>query len=271
MSERRHRWAVAFVATVVAGCGAKTGLEIEERDAGLEIDAPRATDASRPRSDAPVDPCEPDPGLPPPVLRYTFDGDLRDTGALGPLHEGEAIEGVELVGGRCGGAVVVGDPGYVRFADTARVLASLDAVTIDVWIREEVATRTGPVFVGCRSALHGFHAYRGVAPARFTICWGAGRPPEGPGGCGGATLDAGVWHRLAFRYEGPGAPFEVYVDGELARSFEPEAADYDLFGATVNDLFVGSDPESPGGARSRISIDELRVYDVALDPAELAP
>jgi hypothetical protein len=266
---RRNLITVAGFVLLLEACGAKSGLRLWGKASSVD-DAGAARDAATSEPDASREPdagsaCMP-AGTREPLLHYPFESELLNHGRLVGAHDGEAVEEIGFVErGVCNRALIVGDPGHIRLRDTSRVLVSLDAVTISLWVREQIATLSGPVFVGCRSEYHGFHSYRGVSP-QLTTCYGAGRPSAGPGGCASIELDASSWRHLLYRYPGVGADLEIYVDGVIGeRIRSSEFAAFDVYGETVTDLYVGYDTESPGGQRTRLEVDELRVYDVALD------
>ena len=80
---------------------------------------------------------------------------------------------------------------------------------------------------------------------------------------GGPVLETGVWYFLAGT-KLPGAGLEAYVDGELVAEGDKEG-DADI---TTSPIYVGAG--APGWMPVSGTIDELKIWDVALTEEEIA-
>ena len=205
------------------------------------------------------------PGLPAPVAQWTFDTGVRDE--IGSLHA-ELPAGAELSGGRLRAAAGQKEP--VALA-TRPLPRDLREKTLEVWVRVEQLPEKGAAFFqiantsgfrgaaldGIRYAGGAARQWENISTARFRTADLKGPPEE--------TRPGGVLHlAIAYATDGTislyrngrpyGAPYKPEIDTPVGR-----------LQTYLHDDAVVTFTASPG-----LELDEARLYDTALSPAQIA-
>jgi len=199
-----------------------------------------------------------------PVAAYSFDENEGEVAAdLAGEHHG-ALENTEWVKGRYGSAIFLdGTNDYVEIPDSPE-LALTEEFTLEAWVRPDGFADEGVVISKEVDGNHSYQLYgasreEGGVPEGFLgydtepFVWEDVEDEENP-------LQPKVWNHLALTFDG--AYLRLYVNGELADTeFSPPAL------AGEGPLLIGGngDEEFFQGR-----IDEVRVYDRALDASALA-
>lgn len=199
-----------------------------------------------------------------PLLRYVFNGDVLNRGALTGYHG--TAGAVTYPAGKFSQAVKFDgtDATGVVLTDTRLVLGADFKWTIGFWFREDVLKTDSRLLAmrGIGEGLGGWETYHGVSSTtQLTTC--------SDGGCMSFTTPAaGAWHHLLMRYDGEsatvGAPMEFYLDGVYVGSIANEGRIPMTAGA--RDLAFGRDPFY--GHPSLFHVDEVRVFNTVFTPAE---
>jgi len=253
------------VLAAISGCGARTALR--DGSAGSDSPSDGDGDGDGDGDDGCADGAGgmPSVGQPPPLLYFAFEGDARNLGTLGAAYDGIVHSGW-FDAGIAGRAVVTQLPAFIELPGSAAPLSAAAALTIAFWFMEDGAAALNTAMLDCRSGDDGFHVYRGVYDDYLSLCWGAGDPSLGPGGCGPFPLEAGGWHHLLVERSGEAGDVEVWLDA--ARVVTLPASGHDVFGETTNDIFLGAPHVGELNGSGRLRFDELRVYDRVLDETQ---
>lgn len=202
-----------------------------------------------------------DPGL---VAHWSFDegggtrvADLSGNGNDGTVHDAKFVKNN---GGYC--LEFDGQTSYVD-CGSGPSLDLEEALTLEGWVFPAVAPDAEPGVFGKH-----FQSYL-VTYYRDGQCWAyinAGAHNVH------APLGAGAWHHVAFTFDG--RHLKLYVDGKLQASREAEANRANKSGRFLIGCVMG-DPNAPDPAYTHTShflgmIDEVRVYNRALSPEEVA-
>ncbi|HWM63912.1 MAG TPA: LamG domain-containing protein [Solirubrobacterales bacterium] len=215
-------------------------------DAG-EIAADRATPIQTPQAA--------------PVAAYSFDqGQGEFVGDLAGEHHG-ALKNTDWVRGKFGSAIYLdGSNDYVEVAD-ATDLDLTEEFTLETWVRPDVVDSWEPVI------------WKGTETFYSYSLGAAGETPGVPEGFladeasswvdveGEEVLPANTWSHLALSFDG--AHLRLYVNGEL---IDKEVAPKNTENSNGPLLIGATDEESFFNGR----IDEVRIYDRALDAGEIA-
>lgn len=257
-----HLCAIGLVAAACDGGPAPV-------DASAPMDAftPVLVGACRSDDYRPRASCE-DVALPEPILSMSFEGTLAVGGTRNGGIDG-FVTGSEptYVPGPRGVAMRLAADGEVMLNGSAERLRNAPALTFALWIREPEGPARFKSYLHCRSQRHGFSTYRGVMG--MATCAGARNELWGPAGCAypWAACDDRRWHHLVVRYDG-GVLLTIFLDGQVASSVElVDAPEGSLF-ASAAPLALGA-PPGTGPMEGPLDVDELRVWDRALDPREI--
>ncbi len=204
-------------------------------------------------------------GLPTPpphqlVAHYKFDGDLTDS--TSNALNGVATGAITFEAGQIGQmAVFSGDSG-VTVANDPLLNFGSDGFTVAMWLRVDSQTADQNLVEKTDGTAAGFR-YRNQAGAGVTpaIDDGAGTLLGGPYG---GKFSFGSLHHIAF-VRRPAAPSGgLYIDGVLQNNYTA-----DLNVSNSGDLKIGFATVIPGSG-ARLAIDDLRIYNFALNDAEVA-
>jgi len=142
-----------------------------------------------------------------------------------------------------------------------------DAITVAAWIKVSSFT----LFCQCIVA-------RGESSWRLQRWWDSNRlefacqgitmeTREVPGVCGNINVNNGEWHHVVGTYDGD--RIALYVDGKLDNS---ELASGEI-ALSNQPIYIGHEPDSPKWSPDKYwngMIDDVRIYNYALSPAEVA-
>jgi hypothetical protein len=200
-----------------------------------------------------------------PVAEYSFDGGEEAGTALEDLageNDGTIEGGTEWARGRYGESLrFANHEGECVSVPNSAALGLGEELTIEAWVKPDSLVSEPIVY----KETEGYWSYW------FGIALGQeGRPEANIADEGGeewnvrspTSIEVGVWSHLAVTYDG--AHMRLYVDGE-------EVATKAVPGATLKSegpLYIGCAPPNTETFDGRI--DELRIYQRALDSAEVA-
>ena len=196
---------------------------------------------------------------PPPILRYTFDGNGSNTGAAAGFPA--TFNNVSFPAGKFGSAVKFNGTNA-----TTAIIAGTNASfwrstsskwTIGFWFREDTQVDN--------AALLDLRDTQGWETFDSASAGGSLYTCASPNGCNNFTGPSlGAWHHILYRYDAAsytsGAALDVYLDGTLVASSAAGATP--LVGPGVPDLLLGS-----GFGTSHFYVDDLKIYDNVYTPA----
>ena len=196
-----------------------------------------------------------------PIAAYSFDeGEGKVAGDNAGEHNGDLVN-TEWVKGKYGSAIYLdGNSDYVEIPDSPELQLE-EEFTLESWVRPEGVEDEGAVI---SKTAGGFYSYQLYAGSRE-----AAGIPEGFLGYEAwawedvedeTPLQAKTWNHLALTFDG--ANLRLYVNGELVDTESSLPAM-----ASVGSLYLGGN-EDEEDFKGRI--DEVRIYDRALDAGELA-
>jgi hypothetical protein len=252
------------IASVVAGCALLSGAADlvvgtpppdGEASPDATADAPVPLDASEDAGEPPR--CD-EPGL---VARWKL-----DEGAGTVVHDctsrrldGTLAGAAAWIAGIHGMAVDL-DGGHLDFGDPA-ALRLTGPLTAAIWVRMRNDGNTTQYFVGRRTRVaSGWRISREIDQYGFVIQGDAG---SGSVDTGSIVFDTWVHVAGVFR---PGAAVELYLDGQLSLG-DTSAVPAAIF-VEADPFYVGVRGDGLFGLRG--SVDDVRIYDRALDAAEIA-
>lgn len=259
---------------VVGADRADTARDVAVDVTDATFDAtPDATASDRP-SDADADTCAP-ASLPQPIVHYTFDdctddltAKLKDSALDGPA-DGLRGSNTRCVLGRAGRALYFDGQVGAEVTVPARASFAIKRVTVAAWVRPSHASDTaiiGRWFVHDQWAL-GFDSIEqkimfSIAVPSPTSEWGD------PFRVGMPALDD-TWVHVAASFDG--TFLRIYENGHLAGETKIADAPRDLQD-TTKPLAMGYVPKDPPSTdpRFRGDLDDVRVYDIALTPIQIA-
>ncbi len=195
-----------------------------------------------------------------PVAAYSFDkseGEVAED--LAGEHDG-ALEGTEWVKGKYGSAVYLdGSDDYVEIPDNPE-LQLREEFTLEAWVRPDRKEDNEVVISKEASGSYSYQLFAGGeedgVPEGFL-----GYEPEGSEEVQAkASLQPKTWNHLALTYDG--ANLRLYVNGELVDTELSSPGQ-----ASVGPLILGG---NDGEEFFKGRIDEVRVYERALDAGEVA-
>ena len=212
-----------------------------------------------------VTPVAPDPaGL---VARYELDGNANDS--AGTAH-GTPTGGL-FVTGRFGQAVSLGGNDYVDCGNPSQLDFGTGSWTVSAWVNAPSLTDQMIVFSNGGDNTGGIRYMLSVGEATdhlvtLTVDDNNAKIQS----TGSVVVDNGQWHHIVGVRDG--SNLRVYVDGvqDGATASLPEG--YDLSGTSQANAFIGAGWHLPNSAVQKFftgAIDEVRVYDYALSPAEI--
>ena len=148
-------------------------------------------------------------------------------------------------------------------------ISGLNDVTVMAWVKSDSGNSTNMVIlgedVGCQLSLN-----NGNKPT-FTIK-ALGKSKEQAGNSSSITINYDEWHHIAGTYSGATGLIRLYVDGVLVDTY-----DIELTGAPINSRNDANNTFEIGRFSNSLtddkyfkgSIDEVRVFDVALTESQL--
>ncbi|MBL8992053.1 MAG: LamG domain-containing protein, partial [Spirochaetia bacterium] len=169
----------------------------------------------------------------------------------------DLAEGAVFVAGRNGGAVSFDGVTGAVLCDQAPFLGQ--NFTITAWFKsDDLANGQHTVYAGDTKGCHYFRVNPDGALALI-------RADVKVAGISKQAVRAGTWQHLAVTYVSNGG-FQFFVDGEDAGSGKAEHADFvNAQHASLGAVSAGAVPRAMKG-----ELDEVRVYDRALSPSEIA-
>jgi hypothetical protein len=141
-----------------------------------------------------------------------------------------------------------GGTSYAVLPGTSAVFTRSAAWSIGLWFKENALEAQNSLFSIRSSPGRGWETYHGVNANLMTTCSDAGCVSF-------SSPAAGVWHHLLYRYDGVGAPVEIYLDNVFVGSIA-NSASLSLLGEGVADIRLGAT-----FAGSTFYVDELTVHD----------
>lgn len=200
-----------------------------------------------------------------PVAAYSFDEGEGTTleDVTGSGHNGE-IESAEWTDrGKYGGALEFDGKDDCVTVPDAEELRTTEEFTLETWVKPASPVGDDPIVYkdawGHVADSLGIGIYSSAKPEGF-IGEGEG---EFESVAGSAAIEANVWTHLAFTYDG--AHMRLYVNGSLAGT--QAQAEGPPWGE--GPLVIGCNPDYPEFFKGKI--DEVRVYDRALNANEVGP
>lgn len=166
------------------------------------------------------------------------------------------------------GASGSGEPsgsGYVDLTGTSVPFSEVAAMTLVLWFQESQGTGLNAPVLSDRTGYNGMEFYRGVYGDTVTVCWGAGHPAVGAGGCSPFPLVAGGCYQVLFLRSSSAAETEVWLDGGLVTTLSTTG--FDLF-ADADDMLLGDTKVGDLDGSARLRLDDVRLYDQALDASQ---
>ena len=207
------------------------------------------------------------PTGPTPRLRWSFDGNLDNTGSVSGVTL-SAPAGISYGAGKIGQAGAFGGGQYSLATGVRAVLGSYPKVTIAFWLKEPGTLQSTSV-VDCinRSTSPYGGIQLGFAGTSGALCVATTTSSLLGGGCGGITSPSvNSWHHWIIRYDGAGlgtgqgGDTTVWVDGVLAATQVNDNAKNPVFTSSIPDaLYLGA---------PTTQLDDVRVYDQVFTPAE---
>ena len=178
-------------------------------------------------------------------------------------HEGAlSAEGVKWAEGKYGsGLKFEGSEGCVTIPDSTD-LQLREEFTLESWVKPEGAMLHYPAIY--KESTEGFPSYS------LGIGFNTAGKPEGQIGkqgkahqdiAGSSSLEAGVWSHLALTYDG--VKLRLYINGELVATKYVDKPN----SSTPGPLTIGC--SALGAQHFKGRIDEVRIYNRALSPAEV--
>jgi len=190
-------------------------------------------------------------------LRYTFDGDILNSDLnkgiinITATSAGTPQFGIRPGGGEayiCDGINPLIIPGYTG-------INGAGARTVALWIKTSSASTSGVVHWGASGTLsRASFKMQNTGVIRFEY--------QGGGQNGVTPINDGQWHHIAYSYNGD--TVKLYVDG--VEDFTASGILINTGNAGQTDVNIGS---QLGGSIFLGSIDDVRIFDVVLTPAEI--
>jgi hypothetical protein len=195
-----------------------------------------------------------------PVAAYSFDegeGEVAEDSA--GEHDG-ALEHTEWVKGKYGSAVYLdGNNDFVSIADAPDLDLS-EEFTLEAWVRPDSAQTDAPVIEKRTSNFYSYKLLAGGETAGVPEGFVADAPFSWEEVADEDPLTNKAWSHLAMTYDG--AAIRLYVNGKLVDTNSAPGAQ----GSEGNLIIGGEETEDFFKGR----IDEVRIYDRALDGGEVA-
>ena len=194
-----------------------------------------------------------------PIAAYSFDegeGEVAEDSA--GEHDG-ALEHTEWVKGKYGSAIYLdGNSDFVSIADSPD-LRLTEEFTIEAWVRPDSAQTDAPVIEKETSNFYSYKLLAGGETAGVPEGFVADAPFSWEEVADEEALTNKAWSHLAMTYDG--AAIRLYVNGKLVDTNSapgPQGSEGNLIigGEETEDFFKGR-------------IDEIRIYDRALDGGEV--
>ncbi len=180
-----------------------------------------------------------------PLLRYAFDGNPNNSGAIAntPVDFNGTGSNVTYTSGKFG----VG----VRFASSSSSYVMLPTKTLTDtghpftvsvwWFEQSVVNSSTLINFGAQYALESYHGAGGGPYLTSCVTSVA---------CGSFPYDVGQWNNLIYRYAGAGSNVDLYLNGVKQVTLT----------GVPGDLFAGF-ANATVGTSSNMFVDEIRLYD----------
>ena len=205
--------------------------------------------------------------LPNPVADWRLD-ETSWNGTAGEVSDssGNGLDGVRVGSATpapakvCNGASLNGSTDYLEIADDNR-LDITNALTVMAWVRPDTIPASGLKSIVSKDENYEFH----INSSGNIFWWwqtsgGATRTLTSSG----ASLSPGNWYHVAIVYSSTGLQ-KIYIDGvERASSTRSET-----LLVNADPLQIGADQGYPGRQFDGL-IDEVRIYDAALDATQVS-
>jgi hypothetical protein len=196
-----------------------------------------------------------------PIAAWSFDEGLEAGPTVeditGDEHEGTIEGATRTENGRFGGALEFsGEESCVSVPDSES-LQLAEGFTLEAWVKSSGSPTADPILF---KESEGIYSYAmGIGFEHY------GKPQgfaDGEELRGSEGIEPGVWTHLAFTYDG--STLRLYVNGEEVESEPVGMLDLQSKGP----LYIGCDGPAYGD-HFRGRIDEVRIYDRALDDSEV--
>ncbi len=158
-------------------------------------------------------------------------------------------------------------PGVVRIPDTGSALPTAN-FTVEFFIRLDSAGSQRVLVSRGNYAANGYYWYLEVTAAnklQFYVANGGAVQVANNNQTGNVSFNDGKWHHVAIRRAG-GAYWAAYLDYAVAAVLQPGAANDFLVG---KEIVLGRMPGIGTAGISGCPLDELRISDTGLDPAQM--
>jgi hypothetical protein len=213
------------------------------------------------------------------VAHFAMDDDAASTTVIesvaannGTLTGGPNTQDISVLGKIDTALQLTGSPNYIRVANQPAFAPA--NITVGAWVKIDVHVANSPVIC------HPYDNAGWVAPYyaswRLNIDASGTRIPAWLISTGTAytqitattALDPGIWYHLAGTYDG--TTMRIYVNGIEENSTVPTVGGPILYDASNPDLSIGTRSPYSLGEYLRSRVDELRIYNRALDADELS-
>jgi len=158
-------------------------------------------------------------------------------------------------------------PGVVRIPDTGSALPTAN-FTVEFFIRLDSAGSQRVLVSRGNYAANGYYWYLEVTAAnklQFYVANGGAVQAANNNQAGNVAFNDGKWHHVAIRRAG-GAYWAAYLDYAVAAVLQPGVASDFLVG---KEIVLGRMPGIGTAGISGCPLDELRISDTGLDPAQM--
>ncbi len=176
---------------------------------------------------------------------WKFEGNAGDGSGYG--HNGTLRNHPVFTAGRVGRCLALQDRGYVAMDNSGGRLTVHHSVTVETWIKA-AAFPKGHSYIYWKANSHALSVLNGNIAIKGTGGWW--KPEHAP-------LRPGRWYHIAWTYDGSFS--KVFIDGKELKSISAPGTL-----SPGGDVTVGHPEKGFKGF-----IDELKVYDRALTPAEI--
>ncbi len=277
------RWQVDDGTLIARGAGTLDGRGLTVAGGTLDIIGETSTGGAaielsggRLRVEGIAGPSQPGPAGA--VAHYAFDtvdaGTTPNDGSAGAVLNGTLVGDAELTArgdGIIGEAIQFSGDGYVEVPFDAAL--GLNEFTVSAWVNL-TAPPTAEGILGTRIngdttfdvKVQGNYIHGDIGDGTNWINTTVDIRPQDTGSTGqGGTLGAGDWHMVTYVANEADKQFQLYLDGDLKRTVD--YAGTPLLMKAGQSLWIGDDY----GGREPMNglIDEVYVYDVALDAAQV--
>jgi hypothetical protein len=206
-------------------------------------------------------PVQPDPaGL---VAHFALDGNANDSAGA---NHGTLNGDPTYVPGKIGQAMDFDGSGDWLDCGNDPSLAISGAVSVAAWINVGAAGVDHKVGGNQDGANGGYKMGINSDKIEFEIRTSANTAVLNRDVAGGTILEAGVWYHVTGIYSQQDGYIRTYVNGMLDR----ELSTTEVLGVSPGTLYIGCEPYNTANGNFNGVLDDVRIYNRALSPAEIA-